>query len=160
MWDFTKALETVGLVAIVVTLAFLGYELKRANDIAEAEAAATVAEAVKSFNLSVGSDKELTRIFLKGLSDYSSLEGSDQHQFQFLMAYVFTNQEIIWKYFSKGMISEADANYYIGNVCPLLTAVPEQKVHWVENYTKAELPGFLEFLIDRCPELRSSAVQE
>ena len=40
--DFGRAVEVVGIVGIIVSLVFLGYELKRANDIAETEAVATI----------------------------------------------------------------------------------------------------------------------
>ena len=40
--SFGRAVEIVGIAGIIVSLVFLGYELKRSNDIAETEAVATI----------------------------------------------------------------------------------------------------------------------
>jgi len=56
--DFVRAVEIVG---IIVSLIFLGYELKRSNDIADAVAA--IYAMTNELNLALAENPELARAF-------------------------------------------------------------------------------------------------
>ena len=71
--DFGRAVEIVGIVGIIVSLVFLGYELKRANDIAETEAVATIYGMTNEMGLAMAENPELSRVFRQALSDFESL---------------------------------------------------------------------------------------
>ena len=76
--DFGRVVEIVGIVGIVVSLVFLGYELKRANDIAETEAVATIYGMTNEMGLAMAEDPELSRVFRQALSDFDSLSPEDR----------------------------------------------------------------------------------
>jgi hypothetical protein len=60
-----RVAEIVGLVEIIVSLVFLGYELKRSNDIAETEAVATIYSMTNEMCLAIkqaGSNSGIPRI--------------------------------------------------------------------------------------------------
>ena len=73
-------IETFGFVAIIVSLLFLGYESKRANDIAEADATATVYLAVNEYLLTYIVDQNLRHVWRKLLEDGSESLTDDEQR--------------------------------------------------------------------------------
>ena len=53
-----RALELFGIAGIIVSLIFLGYELKRSNDIAETEAVATIYSMTNGMGLALAENPE------------------------------------------------------------------------------------------------------
>ena len=65
-----RSVEIVGIVGIIVSLIFLGYELKRSNDIAETEAVATIYGMTNELGLAMAENPELSSVFGQALSDF------------------------------------------------------------------------------------------
>jgi hypothetical protein len=72
--DFGRAIEIVGIAGIILSLIFLGYELKRSNDIAETQAVATIYSMTNEMGLALAENPELSRVFGQALSDFESFE--------------------------------------------------------------------------------------
>ena len=71
--DVGRAVEIVGIAGIILSIIFLGYELKRSNDIAETEAVATIYSMTNEMGLALAENPELSRVFRQALSDFESL---------------------------------------------------------------------------------------
>ena len=90
---FGRVVEIVGIVGIIVSLVFLGYELKRANDIAETEAVATIYAMTNDMGLAMAENAELSRVFRQALSDFDSLDEEDLWTMYVLLEYVINVTE-------------------------------------------------------------------
>ena len=70
--------ELIGLAAIVVTLVFVGFELRQNTRAVESSATQEVHANFASWYESLQSDPELLLITVKGMQDYSSLSTAEK----------------------------------------------------------------------------------
>ncbi len=94
--DFGRVVEIVGTVGIIVSLVFLGYELKRANDIAETEAVATIYGMTNEMGLAMAENPDLSRVFRLAMSDFESLEPEDRWTLFVVLEYLINVSEATW----------------------------------------------------------------
>ncbi len=147
--DFGRVVEIVGIIGIIVSLVFLGYELKRANDIAETEAVATVYGMTNEMGLAMAENPELSRVFGQALSDFESLSEDDRWTFFVLLEYVINVNEAAWKYYDKGVINQQEADYYVRSLCKLIDRHPSLVQVWKSN-KEDRLPGFYDYVTGVC----------
>ena len=147
--DIARALELVGIAGIIVSLIFLGYELKRSNDIAETEAVATIYSMTNEMGLALAENPELSRVFRQALSDFESLGPDDRWTFYVLLEYLINVHESAWKYYDKGIINQEEADYYIRSLCKLIEQDPSLVEAWRSN-KEDRLPGFYEYVMGVC----------
>ena len=144
-----RAVEIVGIVGIIVSLIFLGYELKRSNDIAETEAVATIYSMTNELGLAMAENPELSRVFGQALSEFDSLSPDDRWTFYVLLEYVVNVNEAAWKYYDKGVINQEEADFYTRGLCKLIGRHPSLVEAWQSN-KQDRLPGFYEYVMDVC----------
>ena len=147
--DFGRVVEIVGIAGIIVSLIFLGYELKRSNDIAETEAVATIYSMTNEMGLAFAENPELSRVFRQALSDFESLGPDDRWTFYVLLEYVINVHEAAWKYYDKGVINQEEADYYARSLCKLIGRHPSLVAAWRSN-KQDRLPGFYEYVMGVC----------
>ncbi len=143
-------IETFGVVAIIVSLLFLGYELKRANDIAEAEATSSVYQEGNDFLLAVIADQNIRQVLRKTFVDGSdSLTDDEQMLFTSMMTYIYNLHEVAWKYHQKGLMSDEDLAVRFTELCGWITGSPAVAENWA-NRRDTMLPGFYEDVSREC----------
>ena len=147
--DIGRAVEIVGIAGIIVSLIFLGYELKRSNDIAETEAVATIYSMTNEMGLALAENPELSRVFRHAMSDFESLSADDRWTLYVLLEYVINVNEAAWKYYDKGIINQQEADYYVRSLCKLVGRDPSLVEAWRSN-KQDRLPGFYEYLSGVC----------
>jgi len=147
--DIGRAVEIVGIAGIIVSLIFLGYELKRSNDIAETEAVATIYSMTNEMGLALAENPELSRVFGQALSDFESLSPDDRWTLYVLLEYVINVNEAAWKYYDKGIINQEEADYYTQGLCKLIGRHPSLIELWRSN-KQDRLPGFYEYATGVC----------
>jgi hypothetical protein len=147
--DFGRVVEIVGIVGIIVSLVFLAYELKRANDIAETEAVATIYSMTNDMGLAMAENPELSRVFRQALSDFDSLSPDDRWTLYVLLEYVVNVTEAAWKYYDKGVIDQNEADFYTRSLCQLIGRHSSLVEAWHAN-RKDRLPGFYEYVTSVC----------
>ena len=148
--NIKSPIEVFGVVAIIVSLLFLGYELKRANDIAEAEATATVYLGANEFLVAVITDQNIRKILRKAFGDISeSLTDDEQMQFTTTMSYVYNIHEVAWKFHQKGLISDEDMAVRFTELCRWITGSPVLAEDWAARRDTV-LPGFYEDVSREC----------
>ena len=144
-----SSIETFGVVAIIVSLLFLGYELKRANDIAEAEATSTVYRAGNEYLLTYMVDQNLRHAFHKALEDGSeSLTVDEQRIFNAVLTYTYNIHVMAWNFLQKGLMSDADMATLYFELC-LMNKYPAIAKDWA-NRRDLVLPGFYEDVNREC----------
>jgi hypothetical protein len=144
-----RAVEIVGIAGIILSLIFLGYELKRSNDIAETEAVATIYSMTNEMGLALAENPELSRVFRQALSDFESLGPDDRWTVYVLLEYVINVNEAAWKYYDKGVINKEEADYYARSLCKLIGRHPSLVAAWRSN-KQDRLPGFYEYVMGVC----------
>ncbi len=144
-----RAVEIVGIAGIIVSLLFLGYELKRSNDIAETEAVATIYSMTNEMGLALAENPELSRVFRQALSDFESLGPDDRWTLYVLLEYVVNVNEAAWKYYDKGIINQEEADSYTRSLCKLIGRHPGLVAAWRSN-KQDRLPGFYEYVMGVC----------
>ena len=147
--DVGRAVEIVGITGIILSLIFLGYELKRSNDIAETEAVATIYSMTNEMGLALAENPELSRVFRQALSDFELLGPDDRWTFYVLLEYVINVNEAAWKYYDKGVINQEEADYYARTLCKLIERHPSLVAAWRSN-KQDRLPGFYEYVMGVC----------
>jgi hypothetical protein len=147
--DVGRAVEIVGIAGIIVSLIFLGYELKRSNDIAETQAVATIYGMQNDMGLALAENPELSRIFVQALSDFQSLSPGDRWTFYGLLEYVVNVNEAAWKYYDKGIIDQEEIDFYTRGLCKLVGRHPSLAEAWRSN-KQDRLPGFYEYATGVC----------
>lgn len=147
--DFGRLVEFVGLVGIVASLFFLGYELKRSNDIAEAQAVAEIYNMTNELGLAMAENPELSRVFGQAQSDFESLSPDDLWTLYVLIEYVINANEAAWKYHDKGIINAEEADYFTQGLCRLIELHPSLVTAWQEN-EQNRIPGFYVYVTDVC----------
>ena len=146
---FGRVVEIVGLVGILLSLIFLGYELKRSNDIAETEAVATIYSMTNELSLALAESPELSRVFRQTLSDFDSLSPDDRWTLYALLEYVINVNEAAWKYYDKGIIGQQEADFYARGLCKLIGRHPSLVAAWRSN-KQDRLPGFYDYVTGVC----------
>ena len=129
-----SSIETFGVVVIIVSLLFLGYELKRANDIAEAEATSTVYQGGNDFLLAVIADQNMRQVLRKAFGDISEpLTDDEQMQLITTMTYIYNLHEVAWKYHQKGLMSDEDMAVRFTELCSWITESPAVAEDWARR---------------------------
>lgn len=147
--NFGRVVEIVGIVGIIVSLVFLGYELKRANDIAETEAVATIYGMTNGMGLAIAQNPELSRVFRQALSDFGSLGPEDRWTLYVILEYVINVTEAAWKYYDKGVIDQEEADHYALALCRLIGRHSSLVEAWKSN-ERDRLPGFYAYVTSVC----------
>ena len=147
--DVGRALEVVGIIVLIVSIIFLGYELKRSNDIAETEAVATIYGMTNEMGLALAENPELSRVFGQALSDFEALGPEDRWTLYVLLEYVINVNEAAWKYFDKGVINQEEADHYTRGLCKLIGRHPSLVAGWHSN-KQDRLPGFYDYVNGVC----------
>ena len=147
--DFGRVVEVVGLVGIILSLIFLGYELKRANDIAEAEAVAAIYGMTNEMGLVMAENPELSRVFSQAQSNFEALSPDDRWTFYVLLEYVINVNEAAWKYHDQGIIDRDEADHYTSGLCRLIGHDLSLAAAWRSN-KENRLPGFYEYVTRVC----------
>ncbi|MEO1202891.1 MAG: hypothetical protein AAFX10_09295, partial [Pseudomonadota bacterium] len=147
--DLRDRLGLRNVVGIVLSLVFLGYELKRSNDIAEAEAVAQIYSMTNEMSLVMAEDPALSQVFRRAQSDFKSLDADEQFRFLILLESVVNSSEAAWKYYDKGIISRAETDSYTRGLCRLL-GLDESLAEMWRSDAHNRLPGYYHYATDVC----------
>ncbi len=147
---FTRAAEIVGIFTVVLSLVFLGYELKRANDIAEAEAIASIMGEINGFVGMMTSDDELHRIWVAGLRDHGAMNDDDRQRFRRLLNHALKAYEIAMIYRKNGLVDEEYSAYFASDLCRLVKANEGVANLW-QSVKETRVASLVEFVDANCP---------
>ena len=149
--DFGRLVEIVGLVGIVLSLVFLGYELQRSNDIAEAQAVADVYSMTNELGLVMLENPEMSRVLGQAQTDFELLSPDDLWNLYVIVEYVINTSEAAWKYYDKGIINGDEASYFAGGLCRMIGMHPSLVAAWEEN-EENRIPGFYDYVTGECDQ--------
>jgi len=98
--------ELTGLAAVVVTLVFVGFELRQNTRAVESSATQEVHSNFSSWYASLQSDPELLLITVKGMQAYSSLDTAEKAQFIAVFMVFSSNCQTAYYKWRDGLLDE------------------------------------------------------
>jgi hypothetical protein len=159
--------EIMGGVAILISLAYVGYQIRQSNRIASATALQSILEGFTDRTLAQSMEHpETIDIQVRGHYDYDKLSIYEQVLFGGLINRDVINMQNVMQFFDKGLISKVDYDAWLfftaanvttpgGNTCWNMTKVSYTPTitEVIENYMDAnpDIPN----MIDLYPKLYS-----
>lgn len=114
--NWTAAAERVGLIAVVVSLLYVGYEMKRNNDLAVVESQGDLlglSLEMKSWLV----DKEIRQIIFS--DDIAQLPIEDQQTFFYMAGAWFDLYEFVFLSYERGVLSDEQLQVWKAGMCTL-----------------------------------------
>ena len=148
--DAKQQIEYIGIIVLILSVIFLGYELKRSNDIAAANATAASYAEANEFLFTMISDRKLLEIWEAGVRDVDSLAEEDMLIFSYQLTLFYNGREVDWRNYENGVMSEEDINFRIAEMCQFINSHPKIQAGWTEYRVKTVLPGFVRYVGENC----------
>ena len=110
---------------------------------------ATIFDDRQDWMMAMAANPNLARVYLQGSSDRESLNADDRTTYMFLFGFLTDINELAWKYYDKGIISEQDMEFYIWDYCQHFRFDPELVKDWVSK-PQYIMPGFYDYVLNSC----------
>jgi hypothetical protein len=115
--NWKDLVELVGIAAIVVSLFFVGLELRQNTDAVKASSIDGLSSLSQEFYLLMASDPELTRIFRDGRQDMGQLGENDLARFFWIERSRVVRLQTAFLQWQRGTLGDQDWLFYRSFVC-------------------------------------------
>ena len=122
--------EIVGGVGIVLSLVFVGVQLKGNADLLAAQAVFDLRESNSLMSRDLISDPELADMVYRGYSDRESLSDVEKWRFDFWVTEVLTHRMTAWKYAQEGLLDAQEVESWQASTCFFLTGYAGARIVW------------------------------
>lgn len=107
-WDAIGAVaELLGAVGVIASLFYLGAQVRQNTKSLRASSYHAVVTNLSNLSGSIGLSPPGSDLFIRGLSDFSTLDPHEQRQCTLLLVSLFRNYEDIFYQFDQGMVDES-----------------------------------------------------
>ena len=144
--------ETVGLIAVVAGLVFVGMEVRQNNQLAQAAAYQAMGEGLGDFWLEFATDDVTADLFWQTTmatmtaEDLAAMPDSHRHRLWLSWVSSLRTLEATWRQVELGLLDEQAFGYF-GNNSPALAGVASQNLQLIWPDVKAFMsPDFAEFM--------------
>ena len=108
MTSVKDKLEIIGIVAVIVSLLILGYEIRQNTDTSAAQAVFELNESARQTLFREATDPNLVSLISKAEKDFEALSEHERYMYgRWVFAHV-NLFESAWRYSRRGVISEAE----------------------------------------------------
>lgn len=121
--------EIVGAVGVVLSLVFVGIQLKDNTDILAAQAVFDLRESNSLMVRDLISDPEFSDVIYRGYYDYESLSELENWRFAFWVTEVLTHRMTAWKYEVEGLLDAEEIETWQNSTCGFL-ALRRARMVW------------------------------
>jgi hypothetical protein len=121
--------EVMGVVAVVVSLAFVAIEINQNTSATAAQAMLDLSDSINEVMLLQSEDAELSTIVMNGNEDLESLNKIERWRYERLMWSVLNAHESAYIFFQNGLIDEAQYSGWLDAGCRQLER-PGTKAIW------------------------------
>ena len=135
-------LETVGVIAIVISLVLVAIEIRQNTNAAAAQAVMALTQEVNENDRSVINDPELADLMVRGNADslraegtVSSLSSADFFRLERAARSRFNVHLTAYMYYKKGLLDESDYAGWREGICVELKN-PGMRLYWNQNPTR------------------------
>ena len=149
--------EIVSAFAVVVSLVFVGLEVRQSNSLARSEAVAALNEATNQANWLIAENIDLADRLARfsEASEHGSLTQAERTSIQFFHQGMMNTWEAAWTAYDQGVIDLATVKPYMADACAVLSRPVLRASNVWENAKNAFNPGFVKFLEGNCVSLGS-----
>lgn len=148
--EWALVAEIVGAIAVVVSVLYVGLEVRQNSATLEAASFQAVSDSLTDFTASIGRGAELTRIYTAGLAEgRSGLTDSEWNQFNLLMVAMVRRLENAYFQDQQGFIPE-DQWDGLSKAYDFVVLTPGGR-EWLSDPDTRDLyaDSFIEFIEDR-----------
>lgn len=141
-------MEIVGIVAVVVSLLILAYEIRQNTDTSAANALFELNEAARQTQFLEATDPILAPLIIKAEKDLDTLTESEQYRYR---RWVFAHLNLFesaWNHHHRGVISDADLEAWRTAYCGYMSRTSFRQV---ADSIAAQRSQFREELMQSCP---------
>jgi hypothetical protein len=117
MKNWKDLFELIGIAAIVVSLFFVGLELRQNTDAVKASTIDGLSSLSQEFYLLMASDPELTRIFRDGRQDMGQLSENEFARFLWIERSRVVRLQTAFLQWQRGTLGDQDWMFYRSFVC-------------------------------------------
>lgn len=132
--------ELAGVIAVIVSLIFVGVELQQNTKAMETATAETLTSQTHDFFLMLASSPELSRIWDAGNEDLSKLDSTELLQYMWMENAVYLRYQSAFLQWRRGTLGDEDWFFYRDFACRL-----PRGDSWT-RLSKLFLPVFVEYL--------------
>ena len=130
--DLSNLAQVVGALAVVISLVYVGFQIKRNTSAVRSATAQAVHDNYADWYMNLMGDTELNRIATKGLKNYSSLDETEKAQFiETFMAFISFSQNAFYQWRQKALSPPLWAGWEL--LTMNLLAAPDGKEFWKEG---------------------------
>ena len=141
-------IETIGLITVVVSLVFVGAELRQNTAAVQASTTQEISNASREFVLEIALSEELTEIRRKG-AVADDLTPSEQTRFNAIVLGNWIFFQNVWIQWDLGVVDERVWLSYVRIFCGQLNFVGTRTT-WEQQRPLYD-SGFIEFVYANCP---------
>ena len=146
--DWKSIVEPVGIVAIVLSLAMVAYELRQSSAIATAQAVFDVNTALDTGYRARAQDPNLDELIQRGHSEPDTLSERERSQFHAWLRADMNATEAMWFYQDRDIIPQQDMDGYEVSVCSRVIT-PGGRQFW-ERQAQFYAAGFRQSINEWC----------
>ena len=145
--NYALMAEIVGGIGVVLSLIFVGVQVKGNADILEAQAVFDLRESNSLMVRDLIANAELSEMIYRGYDDYESLSDLEKWRFEFWVFEVLTHRMTAWKYAEEGLLDSEEIETWQNSTCSFL-ALPSVRIIWEKQDTwlRADFRAFVEQL--------------
>jgi hypothetical protein len=132
--NYAQMAEIVGGISVVLSLIFVGVQLKGNADILEAQAVFDLRESNSLMARDLITNAELSEMIYRGYDDYESLSDFEKWRFEFWVIEVLTHRMTAWKYAVEGLLDSEEIETWQYSTCSFL-ALPSARLIWEKQDT-------------------------
>jgi hypothetical protein len=129
-------IELIGIVAVVVSLLILGYEIRQNTDTSAAQAIFELNESARQTLFREATDPELVSLIRKAEQDFEDLSERERYMYG---RWVFAHLNLFesaWRYRRRGVISDAEMKGWEAAFCGYMARASFRRVvQSVESFT-------------------------
>lgn len=117
MTSLKDKLELIGIIAVIVSILILGYEIRQNTYTAAAQAIFELNESARQTLFQEATDPDLATLISKAENDFSALSERERYMYsRWVLAYV-NLYESAWRYHRRGVISDAEMEGWKTSFC-------------------------------------------
>ena len=128
--EYALIAEIVGGAAVVVSLVFVGIQLRANANVLEAQAVFDLREANGSLVRDLTGNRELSEVLYRGYNDYASLSDLERWRFGLWVNEVLRIRLLAWEYGQRGLLEEEEFESWQTVTCDYLSAYPGARAVW------------------------------
>ncbi len=129
-WEAVSAIsEVIGVLLVVVSLAYLAIQVRQSNEMALAESERELLENWANAVAGLTKDDRTTDIFLRGLDDFESLSNLEKTRFSVIMQRLINTYIAAVRMDAKSLVDSKEVSIF-GDICFAMILTPGGRQWW------------------------------